>query len=222
MHLPYKELHQNFRYLFQLQQSACRKGYNLSLDILNIWKQRWLSLVGKIQVFKSLVASKPVYVATMIKVPQKFCDILKSLHREFIWNGKKAKIKHPSLIGESKDGGLKDVDVDTKIPSLKVSWIRKLKDSNFHPWKVLANHLLSEVGGETIFHANLSLSEKFRQRMNDLSLFYKELVLAWEKFSVCKNLTGSQISTQSLWNNKFIQSKSKSLYDDSLWFLRVS
>ena len=52
--------------------------------------------------------------------------------------------------------------------------------------------------------------------MNDLSLFYKELVLAWEKFSVCKNLTGSQIDTQSLWNNKFIQSKSKSLYDDSL------
>ena len=52
--------------------------------------------------------------------------------------------------------------------------------------------------------------------MNDLSLFYRELVLAWEKFSVCKNLPGSQISTQSQWNNKFIHSKSKSLYDDSL------
>ena len=49
--------------------------------------------------------------------------------------------------------------------------------------------------------------------MNDLSLFYKELALAWEKFSVCKNLTGSQISTQSLRNNNFIQSKSESLYD---------
>ena len=55
--------------------------YNLSLDchtLLNIWKQRWLSLAGKIQVFKSLVASKPVYVATMISVQQKFCDTLKS------------------------------------------------------------------------------------------------------------------------------------------------
>ena len=81
---------------------------------------------------------------------------------------------------------------------IKISWIRKLKDSNFHPWKVLANHLLSKVGDETIFHANLSISEKFRQRMNDLSLFYRELVLAWEKFSVCKNLTGIQISTVSV------------------------
>ena len=46
--------------------------YNLSLDcltLLNIWKQRLLSLAGKIQVFKSLAASKPVYLATMIPVP---------------------------------------------------------------------------------------------------------------------------------------------------------
>ena len=132
----------------------------------------------------------------MISVPQNFCDTLKSLHREFIWNGKRAKIKHSSLIGEYRDSGLKDVDVDAKILSLKISWIRELKDSNVHPWKVLANHLLSKVGGETIFHENLSISEKFRQRMNEL--FYRDLVMAWEKFSVCKSLTGSQISTQSL------------------------
>ena len=69
--------------------------YSLSLDcwaLLNIWKQRWLSLTRKIQVFKSLVASKPVYDATMISMPQKFRDTLISLHREFIWNGKESKI----------------------------------------------------------------------------------------------------------------------------------
>ena len=60
--------------------------YNLSLDcrtLLNIWKQRWLSLAGKIQVFKSLVASKPVYLATMIPLPQNFCHTLKALH--MVW-----------------------------------------------------------------------------------------------------------------------------------------
>ena len=82
----------------------------------------------------------------MISVRQKFCDTLKSLHRKFIWNGKKTKIKHSSLIGEYRDGGRKHVDVDAKILSLKISWTRKLKDSNFHPWKVLENHQLSEVG----------------------------------------------------------------------------
>ena len=49
--------------------------YNLVTDcrtLLNIWKQRWPSLAGKIQVFKSLIASKPVYIATM-KVYPKMC-----------------------------------------------------------------------------------------------------------------------------------------------------
>ena len=193
--------------------------YSLSLDcraLLNIWKQRWLSLAGKIQVFKSLVASKSVYAATMILVPQKFRDTLKSSHREFIWNGKKAKIKHSSLIGEYRDSGLKDVDIDGKIISLKILWVRQLKDSNFHPWKVLANHLLSPVGGEAFFRTNLCLSEKFRQRTNDLPLFYKELALTWEKYFVSKSLMVGQIATQSLWNNEFIHTKSESLYDESL------
>ena len=42
--------------------------YSLVIDcwtLLNIWKQRWLSLAGKIQVFKSFIASKPVDIATM-------------------------------------------------------------------------------------------------------------------------------------------------------------
>ena len=36
------------------------------------------------------------------------------------------------------------------------------------------------------------------------------------KYSVSKTLTVGQIATQSLWNNKFIHTKSKSLYDKSL------
>ena len=88
------------------------------------------------------------------------------MQRSFAKVSKRAKIKHLSLTGEYRDGSLKDVDADAKILSLKISWIRKLKDSNFHPWKVSANLLLSKVGGEVvgeaIFHASLSLSEKFR------------------------------------------------------------
>ena len=142
---------------------------------------------------KSLVASKSVYVATMMSVPQKFCDTLKSLHKEFIWNGKKAKIKHSSLIGEYSDGGLKDLENDAKIVLLKILRVRQLKDSNFHPWKVLANHLLSPVKGEAILQ-----TEKLRQRTNDLLLFHKELILIWEKYSVSKSLTVGQTAT-SVW-----------------------
>ena len=154
----------------------------------------------------------------MISVQQKFCDTLKSLHREFIWNGKRAKIKHSSLIGEYRDGGLKDVDVDAKILSLKISWIRKLKDSNFHPWKVLANHLLSKVGGETIFHANgeelknwETVSQEFNLNPVHFLKWYrvlKSIPSSWKKALRSHSVEESMISEESQYgieaNGKFI------------------
>ena len=75
--------------------------YNLTTDcrnVLDLWKQRWLSLAGKIQSFKSLIASKLVYIATMKILPKNALDDLQAMHKEFIWDSKKAKIKHSTLI----------------------------------------------------------------------------------------------------------------------------
>ena len=56
-----------FWILFSYNKALVEKDKfcNLPLDcrtLLNIWMQRWLSLAGKIQVFKSLVTLKPVYL----------------------------------------------------------------------------------------------------------------------------------------------------------------
>ena len=79
--------------------------YNLRTEcrtILNLWKQRWLSLAGKVQTFKSLITSKSVYIATMKGIPQEVLDDLQSIHNEFIWDDRRAKIKHSTLIGNMK------------------------------------------------------------------------------------------------------------------------
>ena len=79
--------------------------YNLPREchtILNLWKQGWLSLAKKIQTFKSLITPKPVYIATMKCILQEVLDDLQSIHNEFIWHGKSAKIKHSTLIGKYK------------------------------------------------------------------------------------------------------------------------
>ena len=122
--------------------------------LLNIWKQHWLSLAGKIQVFKSLVASKPVYAASVVFISGSFVQEMKSSHKEFIWSNRKPKIKHTALIGDYAEGarGLKDIDIESKLISIKISWVRQLKDSNFHQCKELATHLLLPLGGRgTLF-----------------------------------------------------------------------
>ena len=93
-----------------------------------------------------------------------FRDPIKSLQRKFIWSSNRTKIKHSTLIGDNREGGLKDTDVNAKFRSLKFMWIKRLKDSNFHPCNAVASCLLSPVGGDTIFHQNL-LSDVFKQKV---------------------------------------------------------
>ena len=134
---------------------------NCVQSVPNTCHQRYLILSGKIQVFKSLIASKPVYIARM-----KLYQNMLWLHRNFIWNCKKPKIKHSTLIGYYSDGGLKDIHLTFKLESLKFSKIKQLRDTtDFHPLKVLANQILKPVGGSSIFHSNLSLSKLTKQRI---------------------------------------------------------
>ena len=79
--------------------------------------------MGKIVVFKTLAISKIVYISYMASVPECILTQLESIHKIFIWNGKKAKIKHSTLINDYLFGGLWDVDVRSKIKSLQLSWI---------------------------------------------------------------------------------------------------
>ena len=188
--------------------------YDLAIDcraLLNIWKQHWLSLAGKIQAFKSLVASKPVYAASMVSISDSFVQEIKSLHKEFIWSNRKPKIKHTAFIGDYAEGGLKDIDIESKLLSIKISWVRRLKDSNFHPWKELATYFLLPLGGDSVFHSNLSLAPSLKAKCESLPAFYSEVIKLWEKFSVCSKLTAEQILSEQLWNNKFILSNSKSI-----------
>ena len=72
--------------------------------LLNIWKQRWLSLAGRIQVFKFLTATKLVHIATMKNILPQFLDDLQVLNKEFIWDGKRPNMKHSTLIGNYEEG----------------------------------------------------------------------------------------------------------------------
>ena len=62
-----------------------------------------------------------------------------------------------------------------------------------------------------MFYQSLFLSDTFKQKVNKLPQFYNELISLWEKFSKGENPSEDQILGQSLWNNKFICAKLKSL-----------
>ena len=67
------------------------------------------------------------------------------------------------------------------------------------------------LGGDSVFHSNLSLALSLKAKCESLPAFYSEVIKQWEKFSVCSKLTAEQILSEQLWNHKFILSNSKSI-----------
>ena len=84
---------------------------------------------------------------------------LNLIQKDFIWRGRRPKIKYFTLIGDYNNEGYKDVDIEFKFESLKIIWIRCLLDSSFHSWKAIPQCLLSEIGVQSIFHSNFKPSE---------------------------------------------------------------
>ncbi len=97
------------------------------------------------------------------------------LKLKFLWGGKRAKIQHKTLIGTYENGGLKDVDILSKIKALQLSWIRRLFDKNDHAWKIIPKTILKKFyGSEKIFFPNLEAKIPI-----ELPLFYKNIILNW-------------------------------------------
>ena len=83
--------------------------------------------------------------------PTHFLNLLDSIQKDFIWNKSRAKIKHCSIIADYKEGGYKDVDISSKFLAMKISWIKRLLDDNFHPWKILPTWLFAHLGEAQFF-----------------------------------------------------------------------
>ena len=85
---------------------------------------RYLPLLGKISIFKTLTFSKIIHHTLVTSVPSSTIDLLNKIQKHFLWDKKNAKIKHTPLCCDYANGGLKSIDTFPKIASLQCSWVR--------------------------------------------------------------------------------------------------
>ena len=129
--------------------------------VLNLWKLRNLTLEGKVLIFKTLALSKIIFQVFVTPIPNYVVTELEKIQKSFYWENSTSKIKHGTLCNDSKDGELKNVDIQKKIISLQCSWVKRLYDDSFYEWKIIPLHLISKTLGQSfIFHSNLSFKKK--------------------------------------------------------------
>ena len=189
-----------------------RNFLNIIKDVestLKAWKWRPLSLQGKIIVFKTLVFSKTIYVSYLTNVPPDVLSTLAEIQKNFIWDGKKAKIKHSTLTNDYSKGGLKDIDITAKFEALHLSWLSRFYSENKHPWtKILKAILIKNFSLDTIFFPNLDVEE---HKLDQLPSFYRNIIKSWINISKHNPKTISLVLSESLWFNSQIKIENKSL-----------
>ena len=56
-----------------------------------------------------------MYVASLLHTPKCVVEAIQTVHKEFIRENKKSKIKHSTMIAVHCDGGLKVTDIEAKF-----------------------------------------------------------------------------------------------------------
>ena len=119
--------------LFEKIKNKTKKMRNC----LGCWSVRRLSLIGKITVLKSLIASQVIHLLAPLQINSQIIKQLNDLFFDFLSNSEGDKIKRNVITQNYSDGGLRMIDISPFNKALKAVWIRKyLDESNKGKWKL--------------------------------------------------------------------------------------
>ena len=180
-----------------------REKINEIKRCIKLWTWRSLTLMGKITVVKSLLLSKLIHL--FLALPNPSDAILKEIETiifKFIWNKKPDKIKRNMIYRNIDEGGLKMINIQLFIRSLKISWIRRfvLQDAK---WKTFIDQYLNTA--ETKCNC-FSVGSKYIKVLYENKIknpFWKDVFKSWfyyiEALS-CEN-SSTEIHCQPIWFN---------------------
>ena len=178
--------------------------------LLGWWKQRDLSLSGKIHLLKTYALSKLNYISSSIVVPSWLFREIKKVCFEFIWKGKD-RIKRQIMYQDFGDGGFRVCNFDLFVKTQRVMWVKRLLyGEKSMAWKKYFEYTFRSVGGRFILHCNYEITK--------LSLkappFYLEMLKAWQELEDLRKVEDNV--NQIIFNNKYFLFKGKMIYNENL------
>jgi hypothetical protein len=163
-------------------------------NLLNMWKSRNLTPFGKITVIKSLIL--PTITHMLSSLPSPKADTIKlieNLFFNFIWNGKRDKIKRAVLIQPYEEGGLRMVNLANYIKGLKLTWLRRYI-GNKQNWGLFADNYLPK----NLFNTG----GNHKENLQNSNPFWCDILEAWQQFYKNVNpISVDDILSEPIWYN---------------------
>lgn len=164
---------------------------------LTKWKQRNLSMGGRITLINSVLTALPIYLLSFFKIPKLVVQKITSIQRNFWWGSLQDSIKIPWVrwdivcLPKSK-GGLGIKDLIKFNEALLAKWGWELANNQNQLWATI---LLCRYGGwrDLISHRNCSLDSPW---WKDLKVIFKQQ----QSNTICKNSFILPIGKDGPWN----------------------
>ena len=172
--------------------------------LINIWSARGLSIYGKVTIIKSFLIPKYIYICSILPTPKELLKELNKILFKFLWKGVD-KVTRASVINEYEEGGLRMVDLECMVKSLRLAWLKRIFSGTNGTWKSYLQHIMGSVGGLFFFNCNYNISD-----YTIPSQFYRELLLWWSQFR--ETFATEEDWKTIIWNNKEIKVENKPVY----------
>ena len=181
-------------------------------NTLNAWNNRGLSLIGKVQVINSLVASLFVYKMMVLPtIPSKIVKQVDNIIRQFLWSGKKSKIAYSMLQNPKHQGGLDLVNLTKKDIALKASWPQILGKEQEYAEMVYGIMKCSTLK-ENLWRCSIAPEDAREYKTSNV--FWRDVLVSWSEYNFFHN---TRVENQIIWNNSSIRVKGKPVrWDDVL------
>jgi len=182
---------------------------------LNIWQHRNLSLLGRIQIIKSLASSQLVYLWSTISSPSEcFFKNLEAKIYKFLWNSPVDRIKRQTITAPYNMGGLKMVDCRIQNKALKTKWLSNIlqqqSDIEQDFWYVWLTNNLPQVDMNFLLKCNINRSDLAQIINLPKDNFWYEVFTYWCELNYNPYpINDGEVRHQCLWYNSLIKCNNK-------------
>ena len=183
------------------------ENYNSKIQsiksILNSYKKRNISILGKVTVLKTIIVPKLIYLLKVLPSPSlEFFAEMESCFKNFIWEEKKPKIIMAQLEKDIEQGGLRLPNLRMLDKALKLTWTAKLlKDQGL--WQNLFESSTTTNKKNIWMLDQLSLQNI---KLHTNNLFWKDVLSAWKMYREILN-EKIDVRTFPIWDTFFLQNK---------------
>ena len=173
---------------------------------LSPWRNRFLTIFGRIHIIKSVALSIVLYAAEMTDIGDMFIDRINNLVWDFIWQGKRVIVKHDVCMLPRNLGGLgiPDFRVLIKVRRIKmlINIISSKSDEN---WSVLAKKYIKSF--DRLYNVDwfvLRCTDSSKDVKNsNIPVFYQDCILHFQELCrLSKHVSNTE--DQIIWCNSSI------------------